>query len=410
MELRGRKLLFISQKAGFFGGVERYIFQVGALLRQQGVELWGAFAEMARDSERFRAGFDRLLPITELPELDRDFALVGVHKLSDNTLLQDLLERYGERLTLFVHDHDVYCPRSHKYFPFTRRNCQLPYARLLCGCCGMAISPRRWSGGLRGELREKFSLFPERFACYRQFPHLVVLSQFMRDNLVANGFAPERITLIPPHIPVAEPAPVRSASTADAPPRIIFIGQLIRGKGADMLLRLLPLLRQPYRVEIVGDGKDRAMLEALALSLGVADRVEFSGWCLTPEEKMATADLAVLPFRWQEPFGLVVAECAAAGLPVAAFALGGVGESLIHGETGLMATPGDLAELARHCDRLLGDAALRQQMGQRGRELIRTKFCQERVLAGYDALLTRIATAAGAQPGEAYKTSGKCEA
>jgi glycosyltransferase involved in cell wall biosynthesis len=249
-------------------------------------------------------------------------------------------------------------------------------------------------------LREKFSLFPERFACYRQFPHLVVLSQFMRDNLVANGFAPERITLIPPHIPVAEPAPVRSASTADAPPRIIFIGQLIRGKGADMLLRLLPLLRQPYRVEIIGDGKDRAMLEALALSLGVTDRVEFSGWCLTPEEKMATADLAVLPFRWQEPFGLVVAECAAAGLPVAAFALGGVGESLIHGETGLMATPGDLAELARHCDRLLGDAALRQQMGQRGRELIRTKFCQERVLAGYDALLTRIATAAGAQPGE----------
>ena len=160
MELRGRKLLFISQKAGFFGGVERYIFQVGALLRQQGVELWGAFAEMARDSERFRAGFDRLLPITELPELDRDFALVGVHKLSDNTLLQDLLERYGERLALFVHDHDVYCPRSHKYFPFTRRNCQLPYARLLCGCCGMAISPRRWSGGCGGNCGRNSRFFP----------------------------------------------------------------------------------------------------------------------------------------------------------------------------------------------------------------------------------------------------------
>ncbi|MDD4540237.1 MAG: glycosyltransferase family 4 protein, partial [Lentisphaeria bacterium] len=280
-------------------------------------------------------------------------------------------------------------------------NCRLPYARLRCGCCGMAISPRRWAGGLRGEMREKFTLFPERFECYRQFPNLVVLSQFMRDNLVANGFAPERIALIPPHIPVAEPAPARLAVTAaGGPPRILFIGQLIRGKGADMLLRLLPLLRQPYRVEIVGDGKDRAMLVALAASLGVADRVEFSGWCLKPEEKMATADLAVLPFRWQEPFGLVVAECAAAGLPVAAFALGGVGESLIHGETGLLATPGDLAELALHCDRLLGDAALRQQMGQRGRELIRTKFCRERVLAGYDTLLTRIAPAAGAQPGE----------
>lgn len=391
MEMRGRKLLFISQKAGFFGGVERYIFQIAALLRGQGVELWGAFAEMARDSERFRTGFDRLLSPWELLTVEQDFALVGVHKLDDNALLQELLERYGAQLALFVHDHDVYCPRSHKYFPFTRRNCRLPYARLRCGCCGMAVSPRRWSGGLSGEMREKFALFPERFEYYRQFPNLVVLSQFMRDNLIANGFSPERITLLPPHIPVVEPAPLRPAKTTDAPPRIVFIGQLVRGKGADLLLRLLPLLRQPCRVEIVGDGKDRAMLEALASSLGVAERVEFSGWCLTPELKMAAADLAVLPFRWQEPFGLVVAECAAAGLPVAAFAQGGVSESLIHGETGLLAAPGNLAELARHCDRLLGDATLRQEMGRRGRELIKSKFCEERVLAGYDALLTRIA-------------------
>ena len=170
MEMRGRKLLFISQKAGFFGGVERYIFQIAALLRGQGVELWGAFAEMARDSERFRTGFDRLLSPWELLTVEQDFALVGVHKLDDNALLQELLERYGAQLALFVHDHDVYCPRSHKYFPFTRRNCRLPYARLRCGCCGMAVSPRRWSGGLSGEMREKFTLFPERLSTIGSSP------------------------------------------------------------------------------------------------------------------------------------------------------------------------------------------------------------------------------------------------
>jgi glycosyltransferase involved in cell wall biosynthesis len=398
MQLRGRKLLFISQKAGFFGGVERYIFQVGALLRREGVELWGAFAEMARDSDRFRKGFDRLLSFRELLALQEEFDLVGVHKLADNALLEYLLERYGERLALFVHDHDAYCPRAHKYFPFSRRNCHLPYARLRCAACAMASSPRRWQGGLRGELREKLSLFPRRLALCRQFPVAVVLSQFMRDNLLANGFAPERIALIPPYIPLPDPAPPRPAAQDGAPPQIIFVAQLIRGKGADLLLRLLPLLRQPHRVEIVGDGKDRAMLQDLAASLGVSERVEFSGWSLKPEDKMAAADLAVLPFRWQEPFGLVVAECATAGLPVAAFALGGVGESLIHGETGLLAAPGNLSELAEHCNRLLSDAALRQQMGQRGREFIKEKFSQERVLDGYTALFARVAAAADSAP------------
>ena len=394
MTQRKGKILFIGRYAGFDGGVERYEHTVAMLLRRNGYEVCCAYQEKGREFENFSAGFRRMLPLEEVLADSVEYSLVAVHKLSDPALLKKLLEKFREKLVLFMHDHDPYCPRSYYYIPFGRRNCQRAYHPLICGACAMLSNPRSWPNGILGKLKHVLFSFAETLRLYREFPKVVVLSEFMRQNLLRNGFSASGIQLLSPFVESAEqPCSIKVAS----PPRLLFVGQLIRGKGADLLLRLLPLLRQPYRVDLVGEGKDHALLVALASSLGVADRVEFSGWSPTPEEKMAVADLAVFPFRWQEPFGLVVAECAAAGLPVAAFAQGGVAESLVHGETGLLAAPGDLAELAGHCDRLLGDAALRQQMGQRGREWVRSKFSQEQVLVGYKALLTRIAAASGGE-------------
>jgi Glycosyltransferase len=79
------------------------------------------------------------------------------------------------------------------------------------------------------------------------------------------------------------------------------------------------------------------MLEQMTRDLGLEKRVHFLGWSLHPETVFAQADLAVFPFRWQEPFGLVAAESAAQGLPVVAFRLGGVTESVIDGQTGFLA-------------------------------------------------------------------------
>ena len=144
----------------------------------------------------------------------------------------------------------------------------------------------------------------------------------------------ERITLLPPHIPVMEPAP-HAAKTADAPPRIVFI-RLVRGKGADLLL-LLPLLRQPCRVEIVGDGKTEPRRWPCPWAL--SSRVQRLVSDTRVEDGYRRSGSAAC---WQEPLG--GSECAAArggGL-----CAGRRGRIMIHGETGLLAAWRS-AELAR---------------------------------------------------------------
>jgi glycosyltransferase involved in cell wall biosynthesis len=79
---------------------------------------------------------------------------------------------------------------------------------------------------------------------------------------------------------------------------------------------------------------------------------------------MARADIFVLPTLY-EPYGMVFAEATARGVPVVAFDTGGVGEIVVHGETGLLAPRGDEATLGEHLGRLLADASLRREMSAR---------------------------------------------
>ena len=214
----------------------------------------------------------------------------------------------------------------------------------------------------------------------RRVPKAAVLSRFMRDNLLANGFAPERVTELPPPIPVPAELPERAD---DAPPRLLFTGQLIRGKGVDQLLRALPQLRHDFRLVIAGDGNQRPELEKLAVDLGVADKVTFTGWVAEPETLYAAADIAVLPFFWPEPFGLVGPEAGARGLPVVAFRVGGVDAWLDDGVNGLAVPPRDIAGFAAAVDRLLADRELRRRLGRRGRELVRERFSDAKFVRAF---------------------------
>jgi glycosyltransferase involved in cell wall biosynthesis len=382
--LTGRKILFVSEYAGFFGGVERYIFAAAKLLREAGAEVWGCFAAESRDVELFRTAFDRI--VSDLRDLPGDFDLATLHKTRDNRLIAALTARFPDRLALFVHDHDFYCPRKYKYLPWRRLNCHFRYRRLPCAVCGMLTSPRSWPDGAAAELGEKWFDFPARIELLRRMPATAVLSKFMRENLIQNGFPPEKICMVPPFVPLPPPGePPRNEA-----PELLFVGQLIRGKGADLFLDLLARLRSPFHARIVGDGNDRPMLEGRCRELGLADHVRFTGWSATPEAFFQAADLAVFPFRWQEPFGLVLAESASYGLPVVAFDIGGAAESILHGETGYLAEPGDVAGLAAYVEELLNDPEKRRAFGARGRQLVGEKFSADSFIKGFENLMEHL--------------------
>ena len=376
------KILFVSDLAGFAGGIERYIHQTAALLNRQGFSVYGLFGNPSREHEQFIEPFEQIWSYQEVATIKMDFALVTVHKVTDPEFFELLCGYY--QVTLFVHDHDCYCPRRYKYFPVGRRNCSLPYRRIFCGLCSLASSPRHWRQGLTNELIDKFVRFPQAFRTLRRCHRMVVLSKFMRDNLVANGIAVEKVFVLHPAVALPPPAEPREDH---ANTRLIFTGQLIRGKGADLLLQALARLREPFSAEFVGDGNDAAMLHRLAEQLHLTDKVEFTGWLTQPELRFATSDIAVLPFRWQEPFGLVGLEAMAHALPVVAFDVGGCREWLHDGNNGILVPAGDISQLAKALDELIASPQRGRAMGKYGRNLAAEQFSESKLVGGFQWLL-----------------------
>jgi len=133
-----------------------------------------------------------------------------------------------------------------------------------------------------------------------------------------------------------------------------------------------------------GEGRQLEMMRGLARSLGVGERVRFTGW-LDPDslaQELADASVVVMPSRWPEPFGLVGIEALAAGRPVIASATGGILDWLQDGVTGLSVRPGDPLDLARALNELLADPERQRTMGAAGRKMVAARFSPERHLAG----------------------------
>jgi glycosyltransferase involved in cell wall biosynthesis len=191
----------------------------------------------------------------------------------------------------------------------------------------------------------------------------LVGSEWMRRELSINGIPEDRIEIVPP-IPAAL-ADIRPVPPSDAP-EILFVGQVIRGKGVDLLLRALSGVSLPWHATVVGTGNHLEACKKLAVELGIEERVRFAGWVshgeLTPF--YANAALTVVPSRWPEPFGMVGIEAMARGRPVVGFAVGGIPDWLEDEVTGLLVPEADTGAMAAAIGRLLGDQSLQLRLGE----------------------------------------------
>ena len=372
------RILYMGVFTGFAGGIERYAFQTAGLLRSAGWKVDWCGTRSERGEDRFRSGFDTVLTPDELLGGGQDYDLAVLHKVPALEQLKKLRARFGERLVFLAHDHDLYCPRSYYYTPFGRINCHRAYAPLRCSLCARITSPRKWKNLKRN---------PGQILRELAGHHAVVISAFMRDNLIRNGFSPDRIYLIPPVIRTAEMN--REPGKKDEL-EIVFLGQLIRGKGADLLLDALRQMTVPWHAVIAGEGNDRPMLENLAAEYGIAGKVHFTGWLDTPEECFKTCDAAVFPSRWQEPFGLSGAEALAHGVPVVAFDVGGVREWLTDSVSGFIVPEKDTAAMAGKLDLLYRNKSLAGRLGKAALESVRDRFSPEKYIAAMKQLLSSV--------------------
>lgn len=132
---------------------------------------------------------------------------------------------------------------------------------------------------------------------------------------------------------------------------LLFVGRLAAVKGLPVLFDAFAEARQSLpnlRLTLIGDGTDRPALEALAKSMGTGDTITFAGYQSQAEVAAALSrtDLLVLP-SFAEGVPVVLMEAMAAGKPVVATQVGGVGELVESGRTGHLVPPGDAGALAK---------------------------------------------------------------
>ena len=189
----------------------------------------------------------------------------------------------------------------------------------------------------------------------------------------------DRCVVIPLGIDLAPFLPLQPRGDGHT---MLFVGRFRYYKGLHFLLDALPHIPNA-RLILVGSGGQESALRAQAARLGLGERVTFMSQVQDADlpPLYASADLFVLPAcERSEAFGLVLVEAAASGLPLVSTELGtGTSYVNIDHQTGLVIAPRDPAALARACNQLLADPALRASYGTAARARAREHFSIDRV-------------------------------
>lgn len=228
-----------------------------------------------------------------------------------------------------------------------------------------------------GRLRRAVQRILDRLA-YRSAARLFVVSDMLRARLIREGVAAERIVVVRPgrDVMAADSARVIGRDPMRAERRIaaLCVANWLRHKGILELLEAVARLPDALvTLHLAGDEQADpeygARVRERALRADLAGRVVRHG-ALPPGDVAALyagADVFVLP-SFEETYGAVYGEAMALGLPVVGWRAGNLQHLIEHGREGLLAAPGDVAELAGALERLARDEALRARMGAAARE------------------------------------------
>jgi glycosyltransferase involved in cell wall biosynthesis len=393
---RFMKVLFVHERFGALGGAEVNILATAGELRRCGHEVsllhgpgTGKQADAWRETFDFCYPYSRPNGVSRLESVLIQFQpdIIFLHKMADPAMVKALTD-CAVPVVRMVHDHDLTCMRSYKYNPLTRRICTRATSAWCVFPCGASIArnsgpglPFKWVS-YTAKLRE--------IALNKKFECLVVATRYMKDELLRNGFAPDRVAI---YSPVPQPADVAFQSSFGERNLIVYAGQILRGKGVDVLLESLALLTTPFEAVIIGDGNHRAHCERLSHQLGLQDRVHFTGFIPQPEIRRyyRESSVAVISSIWPEPFGAVGLEAMRCGLPVVGFDSGGIKEWLIDGVNGYLVPWMDRAEYAHRLEELLQNKSLARTLGERGRQLANDRFSFTNYVRGLEMLFVRVA-------------------
>jgi len=400
------RILYVHERFGALAGAEAnaHITATELAARSHSIGiLHGPATGRAEDAwrstftSRFALTGDAAATVKDALETFRPDA-VYVHKMPDLAVIGALVES-GAPLVRMVHDHDIYCMRSYKYDYLTRKICTRAAGSACVFPC-LASVVRNTGPGLPLKL-VSYSEKLREIALNRRFDRMVVVTTFMRDELLKNGFDASRIRI---HAPVPRMGEAGLRSNFSGRNLILYAGQIIRGKGVDVLLKSLAKVRGNFECVILGDGNHRAACEKLSKKLGLTDRVHFKGYVPQDELKQYYRECSIvaLPSVWPEPIATIGLEVMRYALPVVGFDAGGVKDWLLDGHNGFLVPWMDTGAFAARLDQLLADKPLAKQMGEAGLKLVSERYDFDGYIGDLAAMFAEVAEQKRARASEQH--------
>ena len=202
--------------------------------------------------------------------------------------------------------------------------------------------------------------------------------EFLINNL---GYDPKKIRTIRNGVDLPGERQKQRVNPNDL--LIAAVGRLDKQKGFATLIEAMSRLKTSnLRCVILGDGPERARLEALVRKLELGDRVQLPGERGDIASRLAACDIYCLPSLW-EGLPNALLEAMALGLPVVASNVDGVPEAVEDGKTGLLVAPSDPVALAKALEKLAVDPALRASLGATARASVGKRFTVRRMIDSY---------------------------
>lgn len=375
------KILYLNEYCGYFGGMEQNIADSVLGLSKKGHSCFLAYAQKtSHQSKEFQNLFQNTFLCQELQSsslrskeaIDLQEIVKQInphvfyfHRITSLPSLKILRQAKSVRM---IHDHELCCPRGSKYYIFSKKICTHK-ADWRCTFDGAFLKRKSTFPGIEGvNISKKIKEISRNY----DLDLVLVASQFMQTELLQNGFPPEKVKMLPLAI-LKKDIPFTEVPLSK---KILYVGQLVSGKGVDLLLKSLKNINCDFVLDIVGHGKSEKKLKILAQKLNLTSKINFHGW-IAPEQLerfYLETQIVVMPSRWAEPFGLVGLEAMYYGRPVVAFAVGGILDWLLPEKTGFLVPEKNTFAFAQALEELLLKPLQAKQYGKNAYEHLRTTY------------------------------------
>lgn len=378
--------LHINEDLNLTGGAEKIIRQVALELSKRGINIGLVSSREIKQTTGLR---EFVLPFFNHASSSKTtnqankvislmkkhgYDLLHIHSVNNHALIKKLSKTIPTFKT--VADSRPACPAEFKTKP-DGSLCKEAVGKACINCMNSL-------GLSNSEAKKRLAKTIKELRIMKNFAFIFTSSKYTKQQLLINGVKPDNVKVIPLFLsrllPNIEKASASQSKNFESD--ILFVGRLIKAKGIKELLTTFSLLKNKYRLTIVGETPPYVKSNDLVKLNHLEKKVKLVGWI--DNEKIDNyfqrTRVCVIPSMSPESFGIVGLEAMRNKKPIVAFDSGGIPEWLQDGKNGFLVPRGDTNVLAQQIQYLLENPDLAQKMGEKGHEILVSHFTKEKYL------------------------------